>query len=41
MGFAYVNVLVRGKRKEKSFEKLVDTYSTYIYLLMRRGFRVS
>ena len=41
MCFAYVNVLVRGKRKEKSFEMLVDTYSTYIYLLMRRGFRVA
>ena len=31
-GFAYVNVLVRGKRKEKSFEMLVDTGSTYIVL---------
>ena len=36
MGFAYVNVLVRGKRKEKSFEMHVDTGSTYMfYLLMR------
>jgi len=32
MGFAYVNVLVRGRRKEKSFEMLVDTGSTYIVL---------
>jgi len=31
-GFAYVNVLVRGKRKEKSFEMLVETGSTYIVL---------
>jgi len=32
MGFAYVNVLVRGRRKEKTFEMLVDTGSTYIVL---------
>ena len=32
MGFAYVNVLVRGRRKEKSFEMLVETGSTYIVL---------
>ena len=30
MGFAYVNVLVSGKRKEKLFKMLVETGSTYI-----------